>query len=254
MNGSRRVAVLPAVPRLADRAQAVRRERRQRRLRRAGLGVLALVPFGLVGWLLLSSPLLALHRVQVVGVSRLSVAQVLQAADVQLGTPLTRVDTGAVRDRVAGLAGVERVRVTRRWPTTLRVTVAERRALAAVRSPGRGWELVDAGGKAFATAARPPDGLPRLDTPDRASDRASGPATAAALAVLRDLPPPLRERVSLVRAPTPATVTLALRGGRTVVWGTPGQTAQKAAVVEALLPRERGTLDVTSPHVAVVRR
>ena len=240
---SRRLAALPVVPRPVQ-------ERRPSLLRRGLVGLLVLAPLALLGWLLLSSPLLALERVEVVGTSRLSVQQVVAAVDAETGTPLARLDTSAARDRVAGLPAVADAEVSRAWPGTLRVTVTERVPVAARRAAGQGWELVDGQGTGFATEGEAPAGLPRLDTPAASSD----PATRAAVAVLRDLAADLLRRVESVRAQTSATVTLALRGDRTVVWGTPGETALKVAVIEALGPRKGQTLDVTSPAVAVVRR
>lgn len=251
--GVQRPPVLPAVPRLEARRQAERAERRRRRLRRAGLAVLALVPLGVLAWLLLSSPLLQVRAVEVEGNRRLSTAAVVTTAGVELGTALARVDTSAVRERVAALAPVADVEVHRTWPGTLSVRVQERVGVAVVDAgvPGR-WRLVDSTGTAFATVAERPPGLPRLSvgpTGPAPDDR----ATSAGLAVLGDLPAVLHERVETVTATSPTTVTLILDEGRTVVWGEAQDGARKAAVVQALLARRGRTLDVSSPDVAVVR-
>ena len=248
---------LPPVPRLEPRARAVRRSRLLRHLL---LTSLAVVPLLVLAWLLLSSPLLRLDRVEVSGTSRTDRAQVVEAAAARIGTPLARVDTAAVRARVSALAPVQDVEVIRSWPSTLRVVVHERQPVAALRQGSDSWRLVDATGTAFATVAALPDGLVRLQSADatstpfaRATGATAGPATRAALDVLTALPEALHARVSSVSAATPASVTLQLTSGRTVVWGTAGQTVRKAAVVEALLRRPGRTLDVTSPNVVVVR-
>jgi len=251
----RRGPALPPVPRLDTRARAARRGRL---LRSVLLTVVTAGPLLVVAWLLLSSPLLRLERVEVSGASRLSAEEVVAAADAGLGTPLARVDTAAVRRRVAALAPVGEVEITRSWPRTLRVVVQERQPVAAVDAGDGQWRLVDATGISFASVSSPPHRLARLRSSDPIHSRSSatppaGNATRAAVEVLTALPEPLLARVRTVSAPTPASVTLELRGGRTVVWGTSGQTARKAAVVEALLRRKGSTVDVTSPSVAVVR-
>ncbi len=243
--------VLPAVPRLEARQRAERQQRRRRRLRRTALGLLALVPLGVLAWLLLSSPMLSLRAVEVRGNERLSTSEVVGAADVDLGTSLARVDTSAVQARVAALAPVADVQVQRTWPGTLTVRLVERVGVAEVPADAGRSRLVDATGTAFATVTAS-EGLPRLAVAP------PGPlpgdaATAAALEVLGGLPAALHERVARIGATSPTTVTLSLEGGRTVVWGEAGDGERKAEVVEALLRRPGRTIDVSSPDVAVVR-
>lgn len=239
---------LPVGPRLEARvrARARRLERRRRRVRRASVVALALVPLCLLSWLLLSSPVLSVHRVEVTGVTRVSADDVRTAAAVPLGTPLARVDTDAARRRVAALATVGRVRVVRAWPRTLRVQVRERTPVANVRQGDGTWALVDATGTRFAPAADAAPGLPELQVSPEQSPE-------SAVQVLAELPVDLRQEVAAVQQPTPSSVVLVLRSGRTVIWGPPGQSARKAAIVAALLPRPGKTIDVTTPALAVVR-
>ncbi len=243
MTAPTRRPVLPAGPRLAARADAERQERRRLRLRRTCAVALALVPVLLLAWVLLASPLLSVHRVQVTGAGRLTPDALQAAAGVPRGVPLARVDTAAVRARVAALPEVRRVRVVRSWPGTVRLEVTERRPVAAGREADGSWVLVDGAGVRFGRSASPPDGLPQL--------QASDPAPA--VAVLAELPPALLGQVGVAQLLSASSVVLRLRDGRTVVWGPPGDTARKAAVVAALLPRPGATIDVTTPGVAVVR-
>jgi cell division protein FtsQ len=85
-----------------------------------------------------------------------------------------------------------------------------------------------------------------MPAPDRASTR-------AAMQVLAALPAPLRARVASVAAPAPDAVTLHLRGGRTVVWGSAANSARKALVAAVLLRRAGRTVDVSAPGIAVLR-
>lgn len=250
--GLQRRPVLPVGPRLEARQQAETSERRRRRLRRALLGLLALVPVGVLAWLLLSSPMLSLRAVEVQGNERLPVGAVVLAADVDLDTPLARVDTSAVQARVAALAPVAAVQVQRTWPGTLTIRVVERVGVAFVVADAGRSRLVDATGKPFKTVATAPEGLPRLRV-GPPGPAAQDPATTAALQVLTGLPAALHERVASIGADSPTTVTLRLEGGRTVVWGEAGDGERKADVVAALLRRGGRTIDVSSPDVAVVR-
>lgn len=211
--------------------------------------LLALVPLVALGWLLLASPWLKVSEVAVDGTSRLTTSRVQLAAGVPTGTPLARVDTGAVERRVKRLPAVDSVEVTRSWPSTLVVSVRERHAVVGVLD-GATWTLVDASGVAFGTATALPVGAVRLQVRDLGP---ADPATQAALAVLRELPKALRDRVTVVRAASDVAVSLQLRGGRTVVWGAPGDAATKAAAATSLLKGGVKVVDVSTPGVATTR-
>lgn len=241
--------VVDAAPRLQRKQRAARKDRWSRRLRRTSRVLLVLVPFVALAWLLLASPWLKVSEVAVDGTSRLTTQRVQLAAGVPAGTPLARVDTGAVERRVMRLPAVERVEVTRSWPSTLVVSVTERHAVAAVLEKGT-WTLVDADGVSFGTATALPAGAVRMQVPDPGpEDR----ATLAALAVLAELPKAFRDRVVVVRAPSDVAVSLQLRGGRTVVWGAPGDATTKVAAATALLATQVKVVDVSTPGVATTR-
>lgn len=245
--------VSPADARRTAKAVAQRSDRRRAWRRRVLRTLSVLLPLAALAWVVLASPLLAVDRVQVTGVERLTPEQVVEVAGVPLGTPLARVDTGRTGAQVASLAPARQVRVRRVWPTTLRIDVVERVAVAAVtggRDAGDGALLLDSGGVDFATEPTVPAGLPQLEV---ASPGRDDPATRAALEVLLALPDDLRARVEVVRAATPVDVSLGLVDGRTVAWGAPGDTATKVAAVTALLRMPGEFYDVSAPGVAVRR-
>lgn len=220
------------------------------RLRRATALVLAALVVGALGWVVLSSSLLGVDDVRVRGTGRVTPAQVEQAADVALGTPLARVDVEAVRRRVLRLAPVASVTVARRWPGTLSLQVVERRPAVYVAEPGK-VTLLDRTGVAFAVEPGRPDGVVRLQVAHPGPD---DDTTRSALAVLDELPGDLRARVAILRAPSPTAVSLLLRDGRQVVWGGPGRAPDKAAAALALLRLPGTVYDVTSPDVVVRRQ
>src|SRR5206468_1697138 len=130
-------------------------------LRLAGIGAAALAPLALLAWVLLMSPLLAVRTVAVSGTTRLSPQQVRAAADVARGTPLARVDAAAVVRRVESLRAVAEVRVSRAWPSTLKLQVIERKPVVGIVTKD-GVTLVDTAGVPFAAAPALPPGVVRL--------------------------------------------------------------------------------------------
>jgi cell division protein FtsQ len=236
-----------------------RRFRRPVDPRRRLLAVLAVVVLlvGVVAWVVLGSPLLAVRTVQVDGEAGLSERQVVEAAGITEGTPLVRVETAAAAARVAELPQVASVEVTRGWPSTVVVTLAERVPVAVV-AEGGARRLVDAGGVVFDTiTGDPPAGVVPLDVTDPGPDDA---ATTAGLAALTALPRDVRAQVTGVVARTADDVTLTLTDGRSVLWGSAAETQRKAEVLGALLEQidsgaldPADTLDVSTPDSVVLR-
>lgn len=241
------------------RAEALfRARRRDRRRRTAGpLLAAALVTTVLGGavWVGYYSPVLELTSVSVKGTSRLSIEQVLTAADVRRGGSLLSVPVGTIGARVRALAPVADVRVARRWPHTLEIDVTERTPVAAVASGGGADAdvvLLDARGVAFATVPTAPAGLLDLRVPAPALGRPDAQAVAA-LSVWSGLPSAVRHQVSWIDATSPDDVALHLARGATVIWGSAGDGADKLAVLAALLRHPASTYDVSTPSIAVTR-
>jgi cell division protein FtsQ len=152
------------------------------------------------------------------------------------------------RELVGALPGVASVVVRRAWPHTVEVEVTERVPVALWPTPQALLE-VDGTGLPYRPAPEPPPALPRLSF---AGVGPQDPATGAALAVLRDLPPPLRAQVGKVEV-AGTTVTLGLADGRSVRWGDPDRSADKVAVLGPLLGQPGSVYDVSSPDLPTVR-
>lgn len=235
----RRPSVVGAPERFAERPRADRRRRWRRRLAL----VATLVVFGALAWSLGWSDLLAVRTIQVVGTQRAPDGLVVLTSDVEVGTPLARVDTEDVARKVEALRVVDDVTVERVWPHTLRITVRERKAVTVARR-GDVPRLVDAAGVDFADAAAVPPGLPRLDVD---LDVASPDAVAAGLAVVEGLPQSLSRRVAAVQVRSPDDVRLLMRTGALVFLGGPGQLDHKIEVLTALLKHPAHRYDVRAP-------
>jgi cell division protein FtsQ len=216
-----------------------------RRRTRQVIGLVLVVVSALVagtGWLLLGSSTFGVETVDVTGIRRLGPDQVREQAAIERGTPLARLDSDGIVERVRELPAVLAVEVTRDWPSTVVIAVTEREP-AAVQARGRDWALVDRTGVVFGTVAKRPHGLPRISAPVTQG----APALRATLDVLDALPVQVRDQVREVRAASMERVTLRLSRGRTVEWGSADRPARKAAVLTVLLTRKARLYDVSAP-------
>ena len=157
------------------------------------------------------------------------------------GVPLTRLNTQAVARAVESNVAVRSASVSRRWPTSLRVSVTMRTGMAVEAASGGYW-LVDDQGVAFQQV--PSAGEYPLAT--FSEDRATGAADiASALGALDEA---TRAQVAAVTS-TGTQVNFTLRGGQAVKWGTRGDAPQKARVLATLLASvQASTYDVSSPN------
>ena len=199
----------PAIdPRIAARRAEVEAETAagaSRHRRRLASAVIALVVLVGAGGLVLLSPLAGVRTIVVLGAGRTDPADVRAATGLQPGSPLVRVDEGAVAARVAALPWVRRARLQRRWPSTVVVRIDERRpaAVAPCQASGEAC-LIDAEGRLLAAASDDPVGaaaLPGLvGVPGGGNLGETLPAAVlASLAVAVALPDGLRPLVLAIR-------------------------------------------------------
>ncbi|WP_458688950.1 cell division protein FtsQ/DivIB [Nocardia tengchongensis] len=248
-----------AAERAAARRARLRRGREPRESRvvaawrspRVRIGVLVgavlLIAFGLVAWF---TPLLSVRTVDVEGLAAVPEEQVLQALQVPDGLSMLRLDTDAMAEQVSRLPKVRSVRVQRVFPSTVRVTVAERTPVLYFDSPD-GAHLLDCDSVEFAIEP-PAPGVPKLVTDHPGGTDA---VTRAAVAVMAAIPVPLRDQVGVgaVVARSVSDIALELRDGRTVVWGGTVDSGRKAAVVGPLLSQPGKVFDVSSPNLVTVK-
>lgn len=242
--------MIGARPRRGDRPDVAfarrQRARRWSRLRpvAAVLAVVALLGGG--AWVVLDSPVLGVERVEVTGTDLLSGATIRSVAGVAPGEPLARVDVDGIRARVEDLVEVAEVEVRRSWPDTVVVAVTERESVAVVEREGRIRGMDDEGVLFRSYARRPPD-LPLV----RISAATRSEALAEAAAVLRGLPSVLDGRVAFVTVRTVDDISVRLRDGSTVVWGSAEDSGNKGDVLAILLDQEPGGAPVREYDVSV---
>ncbi|MCM3661838.1 cell division protein FtsQ/DivIB [Georgenia satyanarayanai] len=241
---------LPRRPGFLERLAEQTRARRRLAWRNVllAVGVLALV--GGVAWALLVSPLLALDvaEVTVSGVGEGTTVpreEVLTLVEERAGTPLTRLDTGALAEDVRSITTVRSVTVTRHWPRGLAVDVVPREPVAAATAED-GLVLLDVDGVVVGRAQEAPEGLPRVTVP--LEGERAGETLSAVLTVLAELPEGLRAEVGTAGAVNPASISLTLTDGADVRWGSVEESELKAAVLAVLREREASVYDVTVPR------
>ena len=193
-------------------------------------------------WLVYFSDLLAVKSVEVDGARTLATEEVREVAAVPTGQPLARVDLDAIRARVEALAVVRDADVTRTWPDRVHIDVEERVAIAVVDIAGR-TRGMDSQGVVFRDYPKPPPDLPQVHT---TSDTRSDALREAAL-VVESLPSEITRRVDHVEVATIDQISLALRDGKTVVWGSAEESDAKAEVLTGLLRQQARTYDVSVP-------
>jgi cell division protein FtsQ len=244
--------------RFAERARARRNLARRQIL----LTVCAVLVVGSLGWLLLISPVLALEPEQVVvegAGTVVAVDQVLAVVDAHVRTPMPRLDTVRLRDEVLEVPGVREARVTRSWPHGLVVVLVAREPVAAVPEQSSaathgvpGFALLDMDGVQVGRVDDAPEGLPVVDVP--VGDKRT---LSAVLSVLQRLPADLLAQVGGVSARTQDTVTMSLRDGVRVDWGSASETPLKIAVLGALRasPAAAGAtvIDVSAPRLPITK-
>lgn len=203
-----------------------------------------------VAWALLGSRFFVVRSVQISGSATVPRATVLAAAGIRLGTPLIRVDTGAVARKVERITQVQSARVTKSWPDTVVIWIKRRTAVLAVAAHG-GFDRMDRYGVVLGWGAAQPQGLVLLASPPGPAVTLHGNEVVLLTGtVVGDLPTWLRRQVTAVRA-ADGIVALLLRGGKTVIWGGPVRVAEKAAELAILLRTGARYYDVSDPLTAV---
>ena len=236
---------------LRTRQRFARRQwaRRWMRWKYVVVSVLLVAVVVTAGWLVFFSATLAVSKVDVAGNQLLSDQKVLRIAAVPEGEQLAFVDLDDAARRVATLSEVKAVDVTRAWPDGVLITVTERTAIAVVDIAGKIRGL-DAEGIVFRDYKSAPPGLPRV----RPTTSAGTDALKEAAGVVAALPDDLAARVDHVEVQTIDQITLVLRDGRQVLWGSADESELKATVLVTLLQNQEAKVyDVSVPGSPVTK-
>lgn len=214
-----------------------RRPRNRHRRRRIALlaagGGLAL---WWIGW---GSPATLVEHVVVTAPRGISEESIRLASGISAQDHVPAVDEEQVRVAImTAIPAVADVRLARSLPSTIRLEVIARTPFAAV-AEGKGYYVMDADGVIY-DKVKSAKRMPVI----RAS---TDVGRETARMVLLALPEDLRSRVTKVSARTRDDVTLTLRGGATVRWGSADQSELKARVLAGLAKVKARRYDVSAP-------
>lgn len=200
-------------------------------------------------WLVFFSSVLVVKSVRIEGLQVLDRADVRRVAVVPLGKPLATAPVDEIEARVASLTPVKAVDVSRSWPNAIRIAVRERQAVAVVERDGtvRG---IDDEGVLFRTYPSVPHRLPVVHV----SAGARAEALAEAAKVVDALPRSIAAKVDHVSVETVDSISLQLRNGDSVFWGSAAESDEKARVIRVLLGQEASVYDVSVPGQPTIRR
>lgn len=219
-----------------------RRRERRRALRPVLLSAAVLAGIGLIGWLLFASPWFRVAQVTVEGTTTLSATEVRRAAAVPADRPLIRVGLEAIQARVESLDVVADAEVSRAWPDGVLIRVTERTPVAVVRRAGS-LQAVDAQGVLFSRFSQAPPGVPIVETKADVTADALREAARVVAALRADI----AAKVAVIQVGTVDAISLRMRDGRTVQWGSSVDSDQKARVLAVLLKRPAKVIDVSVP-------
>jgi cell division protein FtsQ len=209
--------------------------------------VLALVGGGI--WAVWFSSWMAVETIDVSGAQTVEASDIRARSGIDVGEPLARVDLASAERRIGALAVVRTVAVTRQWPNGILVSLEERVAIAVVEIGGQ-LRGMDADGVVFRDYKKAPPGLPRVVT----SIGTTSEALKEAAKVISALPQDLTLIVDHVLVTTVDQISLVLKDGRTVVWGSADESDTKAEVLETLLATVQAQVyDVSVPSKPTTR-
>ncbi len=207
------------------------RSTRRRRITWAVVAGLVAVMIGLVA-VAVYSPLLALRSIEIDGTVRVDPADIQDAVDAQLDTPLALIDFDAIERQLGAFPLIKSYVTETKPPGTLAIHIVERQPIGAM-AVGDGFTLVDPAGVVIERSQTRIDGVPLIDI--GAADVGSS-AFDAAVEVLLALPDPVLAQLDTIAATTKDDVTLTLAGGgASIIWGSADQSDYKARVLAAAL-------------------
>ena len=226
------------------------------RNRKIAVGI-SLSAFGTLLLLVLATiftPLLAVEKIQVTGITRLKEKSIVNALISQIGKPLPTISSAEIAKSLESFPLIESFSIISLPPHTLRIQIAERQPIGVIQVSGTSY-LYDPAGVRIGIATGS-ENLPIISiqgSPEKSKQ------FKAAIDVLMALPADLLQRVAEINAKSKDDVTLRLRGyaGQRIIWGDGSNSVLKSRVLDALIANQkktdRVTYDVSSPNAPVVR-
>jgi cell division protein FtsQ len=192
------------------------------------------------------SSFFVVKKIDVMGEYFASKDSIIEAAGISIGTPLARIDSADVIQRVQEVAAVKEVEVRRVWPDRVILAVIERKPVA-VTTASKGWTYVDIAGQRFGLSAAKPSNYVVVSSVDQATLKSAAEVAATA-------PEWLIDRVQRIRALTRDDIRIWFKNDAEIRWGSSERSERKAQVLEKLLLQKARIYDVSSPDVPVIQK
>jgi cell division protein FtsQ len=234
--------------RIAERRRGVAEQGARRRLRILLFAAIVAGLGGIAAWAL-RSPLLDIDHLNLQGAARSPAATILASEGLVAGRALISVDETAIETALLADPWIAHAEVRVEWPATVDVIVLEYLPLAWAAATD-GWSLVSVEGAVLEDATAPDPDLARIDVPVvelRRGQRADDARFLGALQFVAALDPEFQAGTVIFEIDGELWATV---GGVTARLGRPGDMAEKAAAVQALLGEDfppGTTLDVIAP-------
>jgi cell division protein FtsQ len=235
-------------PRLAERRKGVSEDRARGRLKWILVAIVLLL--AVVGgvWLL-TSPILSLRTVAVIGADRSNPMAAVVALDMGQGTPTIEVDTAALHASILEDPWVRDASIEVGWPGSMSIVVIEHVPFATVRA-AEGWIVVSSEGAVLEPASPPTEAsfTVAVDAgPVAAGYDITNPLIIGALEFIGSLDPDV---VGGVVVGSDGEGLTAIVAGHAVRLGRPTEMHSKARVLSSLIASglEQGaSIDLIAP-------
>lgn len=230
----------------------------RRRVPGAITTIVAVLALGISAWVVVTSPLFDIQKIDVRGNHRLSDGDVVRMSGAQIGNNLLTLPLEKIRRSLKRSPWIATADPIRSLPSTLVIRVTERSAVAWIRDPG-GYAAVAGDGIVVERATESPDGLVSLGSTASSvpvGGRVQG--LDAQLRVTASLSPELRGTVEAANLEG-NEVELQLSGGAKVLYGEAESLKAKNAAFASMLRYARQKqieieyLDVRSPTAPALR-
>lgn len=218
-----------------------KRATRRKRIIRGLIWALVAVLIGVLVWLVGFSDVFVAKSVEVKGNELVLTEEVVEVADVPLGIPLAQISMKEIERRILRLPAVKSVSVSRKWPNTVSIKVAERERVYQ-RLEGNIFQWVDEDGYIFYSQSQSADGAISVVTEGTDQRLLSDVAV-----VVQAIPESWASRVQRIEALSPDMITIVLDQGQDIFWGSATDSELKAEVTTALLNVKATHFDVSSP-------
>lgn len=242
-----------------DRRNAKLKEVRRRQSIKIAAVLLVLGTLLATSVYLYTSDIWDIRHVEVSGVKRLSKDDVTRALNLAPRTSLLKFNGESYTRRLAKMPWLKKVAFSRRLPSTLVVSVEERRPLFAVKSEDKTY-VVDETGFIITFGDAPGAGLTPLENL-RVGRLVAGSKIKSAVfhnaaKTLRELDSASRATITTVSAPSVDQLSIWTKDDVEIVLGRVGSTDLKMAVVRKILRtnlKKVVYIDVTVPKAPVVK-